>query len=357
MSRETVRHLGMRLEEHARESGIGSLAVVLHGGEPLLYPDLNFFFSEIRGSVSSATVQFALQTNGTLLNSDNLTVLERHRVEIGVSVDGSRESHNRFRVTHTGEGTFDLVMHGLQLARKRVPHLLGSVLQVIDLSVSPAQALDTLESFDIPRADLLFPDLNHDTLSAFAIRPGEVGGWLTELFDAWVAREKTVNLRGFSTIIRLLLGSPFGTDHLGANSRGVLVVETDGWYEVHDALKTTFAGAGHTGMSVESFAVAAVEMLPLVRAFRDKASGAAPECLQCGLFAVCGGGSPLHRYSAKRGFRQPSVYCADLTVLINHIGRYLLRVQPDLHLAVNLAANPDSAAALGVTKHVTSRTN
>lgn len=349
MSRQTVRQLAGRLEEHARESGVETLVVVAHGGEPLLYPDLDFFLGEIRGSVSSAAVEFAVQTNGTLLNPGNLTVLERHGVQIGVSVDGSRESHDRLRVTHAGKGTFDRVMQGLRLARARVPHLLGGVLQVIDLSVPPVQALDTLESFGVPFADLLLPDLNHDTLPASGIRPGEVGAWLTELFDAWAAREKTLDLRVFSTITRLLLGSPLGTDHLGASSGGVLVVETDGSYEVHDALKTTVAGAGYTGMCVERFAIAAVEAFPLVLAFRDKASGAAPQCLRCGLFTVCGGGSPLHRYSNARGFRQPSVYCADLALLIEHVARYLLRMEPGLRLAVDLDAGPAAAPLASVS--------
>lgn len=338
MSRETVRHLGARLEEHACASGAESLIVVVHGGEPLLYPDLDFFLGALRESVSSAAIEFALQTNGTLLNPGNIAVLARHAVQIGVSVDGSRESHDRFRVTHAGKGTFNRVVSGLDLARARVPHLLGSVLQVIDLSVSPVQALDTIESFGVPRSDLLFPDLNHDTFPAAGIRPGETGAWLTGLFDAWVSRENTVNVRVFSTIIRLLLGSPQGIDYLGAHSRGVLVVETDGSYEVHDALKTTFPGAGHTGMSVEHVAVAAVEALPLARAFRDKASGAAPECLRCNLFAVCGGGGLVNRYSAVRGFHQPSVYCADLALLIQHIASYLQRVQPSIRLAVDLGS-------------------
>jgi uncharacterized protein len=35
--------------------------------------------------------------------------------------------------------------------------------------------------------------------------------------------------------------------------------------------------------------------------------------------AVCGGGNYAHRYRADVGFRNPSVYCADLYRLIRHV--------------------------------------
>lgn len=37
------------------------------------------------------------------------------------------------------------------------------------------------------------------------------------------------------------------------------------------------------------------------------------------LLAVCGGGLFAHRYASASGFRNPSVYCADLAALILHI--------------------------------------
>ena len=334
MSRETVGRLGTRLNEHSRAISEGALAVVAHGGEPLLYPDLDFFFEEIRRAVQSCEVEFAIQTNGTLLNTENLAVLERHDVRIGVSVDGSRETHNRFRVTHRGEGSYDQVVKGLELARERVPHLMQCVLQVIDTSVPPVEVLDTLESYGVDRADLLFPDLHHDTILTSGIRQGAIGRWLIQVFNEWASREKTVNLRVFSTIIRLLLGARFGTDQFGADAPGALIIETDGSYQIYDALKTTFIGAGHTGMTLADSAVGLVEALPLAQAFRDKASTAAGECLQCHLFSVCGGGSPLHRYSARHGFNRRSVYCSDLMMLIEHIGISLRTIRPDLKLAI-----------------------
>src|SRR2546425_6964790 len=100
MSRETVRTLSDRLEEHARTLSGGGLMVVAHGGEPLLYPDLDFFFGEMIQAIKSCKLLLSVQTNGTAFNEDNLAVLAKYGVRIGISVDGSREVHNRVRITH-----------------------------------------------------------------------------------------------------------------------------------------------------------------------------------------------------------------------------------------------------------------
>ncbi|MYW06833.1 FxsB family radical SAM/SPASM domain protein, partial [Streptomyces sp. SID2563] len=55
-------------------------------------------------------------------------------------------------------------------------------------------------------------------------------------------------------------------------------------------------------------------------AARQAGAGAlAAACRACPLLTVCGGGHYAHRYRADNGFRNPSVYCADLERLIRHI--------------------------------------
>jgi uncharacterized protein len=43
-------------------------------------------------------------------------------------------------------------------------------------------------------------------------------------------------------------------------------------------------------------------------------------CRSCRIVDICGGGYIPHRYSAALGFSNPSVYCLDLTRLIDHVG-------------------------------------
>jgi uncharacterized protein len=65
------------------------------------------------------------------------------------------------------------------------------------------------------------------------------------------------------------------------------------------------------------------------------AAALSSQCLECPVVAVCGGGQYPHRYRAGEGFRNPSVYCADLMQLIEHVRD---RVRADVRQLLVLVA-------------------
>jgi uncharacterized protein len=58
---------------------------------------------------------------------------------------------------------------------------------------------------------------------------------------------------------------------------------------------------------------------PAIMARQIGLAALAETCQRCELRRVCGGGHYVHRYRRGTGFRNPSVYCPDLTKLIGHI--------------------------------------
>jgi uncharacterized protein len=64
------------------------------------------------------TITNALQTNGTLLDDEWCHFLKQHHFMVGISLDGPREIHYRYRRDRQGMGTFDAVMRGLKLLQK-----------------------------------------------------------------------------------------------------------------------------------------------------------------------------------------------------------------------------------------------
>ena len=97
--------------ERTRELKQNYLNITFFGGEPLLRVDA------IRKGVAFAKryasdkfrVRFAVNTNGTLLNSQLLDFFEAERILIYISIDGPREIHDTCRRTVTGNGCFDLI--------------------------------------------------------------------------------------------------------------------------------------------------------------------------------------------------------------------------------------------------------
>jgi uncharacterized protein len=88
-----------------------------------------------------------------------------------------------------------------------------------------------------------------------------------------------------------------------------------------DTLKSAFPGAPATGMSVFAHSFDDVLALPSIAARQIGTRALADCCLTCPVHRVCGGGYFPHRYRSGSGFKNPSVYCADLRYLISHIGR------------------------------------
>lgn len=82
--------------------------IVLTGGEPLLHP--NIF--EILKMASDFFPNVILQTNGTLINDDNIQYIKKYINRVRIGLDGSSpESNDVIR----GRGTFEKIMFGIDL--------------------------------------------------------------------------------------------------------------------------------------------------------------------------------------------------------------------------------------------------
>jgi uncharacterized protein len=98
--------------------------VAWQGGEPTLM-GLDFFKRSVdlvdKLKRPDQTIQYTIQTNGTLLDDAWCAFLKRNNFLVGLSVDGPKELHDVYRVNKGGAGSFDQVMRGLdRLKRHRV---------------------------------------------------------------------------------------------------------------------------------------------------------------------------------------------------------------------------------------------
>ena len=89
------------------------VTVAWQGGEPTLM-GLEFFENAIRLVQKyrrpGMQIDHTIQTNGTRLDDDWCRFFKRHNFLIGLSLDGTREMHDRYRVDKSGNGTFDVVV-------------------------------------------------------------------------------------------------------------------------------------------------------------------------------------------------------------------------------------------------------
>ncbi|HEU5396241.1 MAG TPA: anaerobic sulfatase maturase, partial [Verrucomicrobiae bacterium] len=112
------------LEEYVRQyiqsQAVDEVHFAWQGGEPTLL-GVEFFRKAValqKKYAGGRAITNALQTNGTLLDDDWCRFLAEEKFLIGLSLDGPRELHDRYRVDKGGKPTFDRVMGGLELLKR-----------------------------------------------------------------------------------------------------------------------------------------------------------------------------------------------------------------------------------------------
>ncbi|MFY7628836.1 FxsB family cyclophane-forming radical SAM/SPASM peptide maturase [Streptomyces sp. NY05-11A] len=315
-----------RMAEHARAHGLTDVSLVLHGGEPLLAgaETLARFTALVRERVpADCTVHAVVQTNATLLNPRRLAVLAEAGIRIGVSLDGGLAAHNARRVDHAGRPSWPAASRGALLVAEQAPWAYLGVLTVVDVTLDPVETYESLLALRPPALDFLLP---HGNWSAPPPHwaGGRHGEWLCAVFDRWwAAGRRETRVRLFEECVALLLGLPSAAESLGLAPFDAVVVETDGSIEQVDSLKSAYEGAAGTGLHVLRHPFDEALRHPAVAARQAGAAALADQCRACPLLTVCGGGQYAHRYRAGHGFRNPSVYCADLQRLIRHVAARL----------------------------------
>lgn len=323
MSAEVVAQTAARIAEHAAAHGIGTMHVILHGGEPLLagHDRLRHMAEELRRALPGhCELDLRIQTNAVRLDERFCELFREYDIKVGVSVDGDRSAHDRHRRFRDGRGSHDQVVRGVRLLRRpRYRHLFAGLLCTVDPENDPLRVYSALLELAPPRIDFLLP---HATWDRPPARPDDratpYADWLITIAEEWFATGRPVPVRLFASLLSLLAGGPSFVESLGTASVDHVVIETDGTIEQADSLKTAYDGAPATGMDVFSHSLDEVADHPGLRERRRGLADLCATCRACPLVRVCGGGLYAHRFRSGSGFDNPSVHCPDLTELIGH---------------------------------------
>ena len=342
----TVAKAGERIAEHARQHALAGVRVILHGGEPLLAgaPRLGDIAAQLRQAIGPVCeLDLRIHTNGVRLNEEFLEVFRQAGVKVGISLDGDRAGNDLHRRYRDGRSSYDQVIRAVELLRSdRYKALYAGLLCTIDVRNDPVATYDALAALDPPAVDFLLPHGTWDTpppgLGAGPQTP--YADWLAAVFDRWVADGGRVPVRIFESIIRTSRGASSLTESLGVEASDVAVIETDGTIEQADSIKVAYDGAPATGFDVFRNVLSEAAGHPAIRARQQGVGGLSATCRACPVVASCGGGLYAHRYRTGTGFDNPSVYCADLEKIINHVQARLAPVSGD---AARAGADPGAA--------------
>jgi uncharacterized protein len=155
MDLQTAQSATRLIARLAAASSAGDIHIHFYGGEPLLnYRVLRYITLELeaQGRLLGKRFLFNLDTNGYFLEGDEALFLAQHFSEIGISLDGRQETHDRQRPLKNGEGSWEKVVANAKAFPR--PELLGVRGTLTATSESYQEMFRQLTSLGIRRIQL-----------------------------------------------------------------------------------------------------------------------------------------------------------------------------------------------------------
>ena len=243
-----------RVYQQCRASGQKSFKLAFHGGEPCLLGARTFdaWCEKARAKLDSIVdLSFVMQTNGSLLDSQWIEVLRKHRVGIGISMDGPKEIHDAVRVDHRQQGSYDRVARGLRLLQEGgVSYGIGCV---IPLGADPLTVHRHFLDLDCRQITYLMPHATHDTIAPIREKYGATpcADFLIPIFDHWwFESTMDVQINDLKDVARVILGGKSLSEAIGNDPPRYVFIEPDGEMEGLDNLRACADGLSRIKLNV-----------------------------------------------------------------------------------------------------------
>lgn len=331
------------IEQYVAASPHPEIGFGWQGGEPTLM-GLDFFQRVVelqrKHCPPERQITNAFQTNGVLLDDAWCEFLQREGFLVGLSVDGPRALHDRYRVDRSGEPTFERVLHALELLKRHgveyntltVVHRENSqqpletyrflkeagsrFLQFIPL-VERCSADGSLAGPPSPRAGA-----DDSRVTDWSVRPEDYGHFLCTIFDEWVRRDVgDVYVQLFEIQVAIRLGLPSSLCLFAPTCGRSLVVEHGGdVYACDHYVYPQYLRGNILERSLIDCAGTAAQ-----RKFgRDKRDELPRACRECDVRFACHGECPKHRFATTSDGE------AGLNYLCPAYKRFLRHIDPKL---------------------------
>jgi uncharacterized protein len=339
MSDETLENF---VRQYIESQQVPEINFAWQGGEPTLL-GVKFFRKVIELQKKYAqpgkTVSNAFQTNGVLLDDEWCEFLKEHDFLIGLSIDGPREMHDKYRVDKGGKPTFDRVMAGLRVLQKhgvRVNSLTcvnrvtgnhgGDVYRFLrdDAGLEHMQFIPIVEerTYEEQAPGVRTGDAaGQDPLrivTPWTVEPKQFGRFLCGVFDEWVRHDVgKIFVQHFEVSLALVMGLPSPLCIFSKTCGKATAIEHDGMlyscdHFVYDPFKLGNVNREHLRDMLVSKSQ--------IKFGVDKFSKLPRYCRQCEYLTLCYGECPKNRI-LKTPDGEPGLnyLCAGLKIFFAHV--------------------------------------
>jgi uncharacterized protein len=281
----------------------GEITFAWQGGEPTLM-GIPFYERSVdlqRRYGPDRRVGNGLQTNGLLIDDRWARFFRRRMFLIGLSIDGPRDVHDRYRVTADGRGTWPKTVDS---AKKMLDHgvAVNAVSVVNDYSAAfPEEIYQHHKALGLCHMQFIpcFERRHEiaDSVRSISVSAEAFGRFLCRLFDLWLADFQnglpTTNIRFFDALFYRYVGRCPPECTLLEACGGYLVVEHNGDVYACDFFVEPAWKLGNLSGATLSALLNSQKQ----QGFGQMKSLLPDKCRECAWLALCRGGCPHYRIS------------------------------------------------------------
>lgn len=287
--------------QHIEASSNPVISFEWHGGEPTVL-GLEYFRKIVslqrKHQPLGRQITNGIQTNGTLIDEEWSHFLATERFSVGLSLDGPRELHDRYRVTKGQKATHKQVMSGFRLLQQhgvccyilcavhdQNVHYPTAVYRFFkEIGAQYLQFLPVVE----PRKDT-GNGVSYQTVPAEAF-----GSFLCTIFDEWVRHDiGRITVQIFDEAARPAFGVEHSLCIFRETCGNIPVLEHNGDFFSCDH----FVGPEHYMGNISETPLVDMLESSIQRKFGHIKWDALPRyCKECEVRAMCNGGCPKDRF-------------------------------------------------------------
>ena len=321
-SRMSLDMLETCIREYIAANDVPEVTFNWHGGEPLVM-GLDFYRKAVeleRKYAGDKIIHNTLQTNGTLLNYDIASFFRDNDFLVGVSIDGPRDIHDKYRKDKGGAPTFDKVLRGIETLYRTGTQFNtmttvnkaseGRGMEVYNFLKSVGsrymQFMPVLEHIKYPvgsngkprkgaRPYIVEPSTEGAEIAMWSVSSMAFGKFMCDIFDYWVRNDVgQYFVNQFDAALACWCGAQPGTCVYAETCGGNSIIEHNGDVYCCDHFVYPEYKLGNiAGTDLREMMNSPVQ----TKFGISKRNGLPKKCIRCRYAFACHGECPKHRFN------------------------------------------------------------
>ena len=341
------------IREYIAANDVPEVTFNWHGGEPLVM-GLDFYRKAVeleRKYAGDKIIHNTLQTNGTLLNYDIASFFRDNDFLVGVSIDGPRDIHDKYRKDKGGAPTFDKVLRGIETLYRTGTQFNtmttvnkaseGRGMEVYNFLKSVGsrymQFMPVLEHIKYPvgsngkprkgaRPYIVEPSTEGAEIAMWSVSSMAFGKFMCDIFDYWVRNDVgQYFVNQFDAALACWCGAQPGTCVYAETCGGNSIIEHNGDVYCCDHFVYPEYKLGNiAGTDLREMMNSPVQ----TKFGISKRNGLPKKCIRCRYAFACHGECPKHRFNrTESGETGLNALCDGYYKFYSHVEPYMEKMK------------------------------